>query len=199
MIEMKLIFVRHGETEQNKEARVQGQQDTKLNRKGIAQARLLARRLKDEKIDTIFCSDLLRARQTAKEIMKHHNVPIKYDKLLRERSFGVLGGKTFEEYRVHREKAKKERYNFRPMGGENFYDLKRRVRKFLKKIYPKYKNKTVLVVAHGGVNRAFLNIFMKKPIKNVLDVDQRNTCVNIIEIPQKGKALIHVINCTKHL
>jgi broad specificity phosphatase PhoE len=192
--------VRHGETDCNKRNIIQGHSDAKLNKTGILQAKQLGKRLKDEKIDIVFCSDLSRAKQTAKEILKYHkNVPIKYNKLLRERAFGVFENTHVDEYGKHRETAGKPRHLYRPLGGENFYDMRKRVGRFLKSIYPKYRNKTVLVVTHGGVNRIFITIFMKKPLKAVYDVDQHNTCVNIVEISHKRKFKIHTINCTKHL
>ena len=80
---MKLILVRHGETEGNVKQIIQGQTHGKLTKKGIKQAKLLARRLKNEKIDVVFSSDLQRAKNTTKQILNHHcKIPVFYDKLL---------------------------------------------------------------------------------------------------------------------
>jgi len=54
----RLIFVRHGETEENKAKIVQGQKHGKLSEEGLEQAKKVAERLKDEKIDFIYSSDL---------------------------------------------------------------------------------------------------------------------------------------------
>jgi len=197
---MKLIFVRHGQTNYNAQDIIQGQSESTLSEKGLSQAKALAKRLKNENIDMIFCSDLMRARQTAKEIIKYHKkVPVKYTKLLRERAFGVFENRHVDVYRTVRESVGKKRHNFKPQGGESFYDLQKRVRKFYASIYPKYKGKTVLVVSHGGINRVLTCMFMKKPLKRVFDIDQNNANVNIVEITKKGKAIIRTLNCTKHL
>ncbi|MEJ2267962.1 MAG: histidine phosphatase family protein [Nanoarchaeota archaeon] len=83
---MKLIIVRHGETEENLKKIWQGHLQGKLTKKGIEQAKKLANRLKDEKLDVIFSSDLDRASDTAKEIAKFHSeVPIYLVEDLRER------------------------------------------------------------------------------------------------------------------
>jgi len=74
---MKLIITRHGETEENKNRIIQGHIDGTLSQLGLEQAKKLAERLKDEKIDLIFSSDLGRALNTAKEVAKFHkDIPL---------------------------------------------------------------------------------------------------------------------------
>ena len=68
-----------------------GHNPGKLSSLGIEQARKLAERLKDEKIDVIFSSDLARAADTAKEIAKFHpNIPLELTKDIRERFLGEI-------------------------------------------------------------------------------------------------------------
>lgn len=71
---MKLIIVRHGETEENASEIIQGHSLGKLSKKGIEQSKKLALRLKGEKIDMIFSSDLERAKDTIKEVARFHKV-----------------------------------------------------------------------------------------------------------------------------
>ncbi len=95
---MRLILVRHGETDQHVKGILLGQKiDAGLNRNGISQATKLALRLKKEKIDTIFSSDLKRAKETARIINDYHDLKIKYTKKLRERNFGVFQGKQWRK------------------------------------------------------------------------------------------------------
>ena len=71
---MRLILTRHGETEENVAGISQGQLlPGKLTDKGIEQAKKLASRLKDEKVDAIYSSDLARSADTAKIIAKYHS------------------------------------------------------------------------------------------------------------------------------
>jgi broad specificity phosphatase PhoE len=79
-----IYFIRHGETKYNTVHRIQGQLDIPLNSTGLAQAELMAEKLKDVKIDKIYCSPLRRTKQTATIINKYHNLDIIYDDRLKE-------------------------------------------------------------------------------------------------------------------
>ena len=83
-----IILVRHGESEANAKGESQGNQnkwsDTNLTKKGQIQAIKVSERLKKEKIDLIYSSDLRRAKQTAETINLYHNVEIKFEIRLRE-------------------------------------------------------------------------------------------------------------------
>ncbi|MEK6908644.1 MAG: histidine phosphatase family protein [Nanoarchaeota archaeon] len=83
---MNLIIVRHAESLANSknmsQANRDGWSDTSLTEKGLIQAKAVAQRLKDEDIEIIYCSTLKRAKETAQEINKFHNVEIKYDSRL---------------------------------------------------------------------------------------------------------------------
>jgi broad specificity phosphatase PhoE len=71
---MRLILTRHGETEENKLGIVQGHMQGTLSKEGIHQAEKLAERLRKEKIDAIFSSDLKRAVDTSKIILSYHPI-----------------------------------------------------------------------------------------------------------------------------
>ncbi|MBI5061679.1 MAG: histidine phosphatase family protein [Candidatus Aenigmarchaeota archaeon] len=194
---MKIIIVRHGETEANAKKIVQGHSNIPLSEIGIAQAKKVALRLKKERIDIAFCSDLPRARMTAEEIMKFHKAPLVATKELRERSHGIFENRHADEMKKYREERGIPRHVFRPEGGESFLDIEKRAGKFLSMIMKKYKEKNVLLVAHGGINRVLLSLLLKKPLEEAVDIEQKNTCVNIVEISDGMK--IHKINCTEHL
>ena len=66
---MKLIIVRHGETEENVSGIIQGHGFGELNRKGLEQAKKVAGKLKGEKIDIAYVSGLERTKKTADEIL----------------------------------------------------------------------------------------------------------------------------------
>ena len=90
---MKFYIIRHGQTNWNKEGRIQGKTDIELNEEGIKQAEEAKRILKDYPIDMIVSSTLKRARKTAEIINEAKNVPIMFDKALEERGFGDFEGK----------------------------------------------------------------------------------------------------------
>src|SRR4051812_36632612 len=96
--EAKLVIVRHGETEWNREGRIQGfYADSPLTETGRAQALAVAERLAREGIDLIFASDLGRTRMTADPIGRLTGIEVIHDPGLRERSYGTFEGHTFAE------------------------------------------------------------------------------------------------------
>ncbi|MFW5852855.1 MAG: histidine phosphatase family protein, partial [Nanoarchaeota archaeon] len=125
---MKLIIVRHGETFENISGICQGQSDGTLSDKGKLQAKKVAERLKDEKIDALYSSDLQRTVDTANEILRYHpKIELKKDKLLRERYFGEFEGKPF---------GADFDWNNLPDSVETDKQMCDRVREFLEKVYP---------------------------------------------------------------
>jgi len=82
---MKIILTRHGRTVENDAGILQGHLPGKLNEKGIIQAQKVAIRLQDEHIDYMYSSDLDRAADTTREILKYHpDVPVEFIQELRE-------------------------------------------------------------------------------------------------------------------
>jgi probable phosphoglycerate mutase len=189
---MRLILTRHGRTFENENNICQGYFEGKLNKEGKMQAKKLAKRLKPEKIDIVYCSPLKRTRDTAKEIMKYHkNTPIIYDKRIMERNQGKYEGKPF---------PKDWNWYKLPKGVETDAHLCKRVHGFLRSTYKKHKKDSVLVIAHGGVKMAFLvSIYDKKPKDFMKFEGIKNTSVSIFDIREKGKHKVHLLNCIKHL
>jgi len=187
---MKLILTRHGETEENKKGILQGHLPGTLSKNGIEQGRKLSGRLKNEKIDVIFSSDLKRASDTAEIIAKHNpGIKIICTESLREGDGGDYTGKPTKELD----------WNNRPANAETVEQIQKRAEEILDAAYEKYPDKTVLFVAHAGFNRILIAQIMglKDPFKD-LD-DQHNTAVNIFEIFEDKNHKVHCLNCIKHL
>ena len=190
---MILILTRHGETVENVTGIIQGQTDGHLTEKGVQQAKLLAKRLKDEKIDVIYSSDLGRTRNTTKEIIKFHKCPVHYIKELRERYLASFEGKHFSEVP----------WGDQPGDLETLEAMRERAKKLIDTTYDKHPNETVLFVGHGALNSMMLSV-----IKNVHFTleqyrkgiqDQKNTAVSIFELTEDKNHKIHILNCDKHL
>ena len=92
-----LLLARHGETDWNREFRIQGSSDIELNELGRQQAQFLAQELTDVDLDAIYSSDLSRAQATAAAVAATHGLDVKLDPRLRERSFGSWEGLTRED------------------------------------------------------------------------------------------------------
>ncbi|MDP2907883.1 MAG: histidine phosphatase family protein [Nanoarchaeota archaeon] len=197
---MRLILVRHGRTVENQRRIVQGHIQGTLSKEGVKQAKLLAKRLSDMKIDIIFTSDLKRAKDTAKEIIKlHPEAKLVEDKRLRERSFGIYDGKHKDI--VIKKVFQKNDFSYRPSKGESFEDVIKRVKSFYKEILKNYAKKTVLVVAHGGILVFFTRLVLDKSLKAPIQRSefQKNTAVTDLKISDKGKVRTLCLNCDKHL
>jgi len=196
---MKLIIVRHGETEANVKGINQGQSHGKLTGNGVSQADKLGKRLAKEKIDIIYCSDLGRAKHTAKEIRKYVKAPIRYVKDIKERNLGVFDGKTFGSFTEYVKKNNLDMFTYRPRGGESRKDVRDRVMRFFNQCLEKHPDKTVLWVTHGGIMNRMNVYFMKVGDSHYSKFHPMNCAVSVVEAQEDGKHKMRLVNCTKHL
>ena len=155
----RLVIVRHGETAWNLDTRIQGHTDIQLNERGRWQARQAGLALRDEGIDAIYSSDLLRASQTAEAIAQACGLTFQRDVGLRERHFGRFEGLTHEQISAEwPEEARRWRLRdpaYGPEGGEvltSFYDRTVGTAERLALAHP---GQTIALVAHGGVLDCF--------------------------------------------
>lgn len=197
---MKLIIIRHGETEENAAGIIHGQSNGILSKEGIKQAQLVGERLKDEKIDVIYTSDLERTLNTAKEIHKHHpEVPLIERKEIREIHYGNLQNKQKDEINYYYHKENDPNY-FKKNNVESLESAYERVNKFLKEIKEKHKDETMVIVSHGDIIKVIFMILKNIKIHEVdliphkKNLIKKNTGVSIFE---NGKFTI--TNCVKHL
>lgn len=159
---MKLYFVRHGQTDWNIQNRLQGSADIPLNNTGIQQAHILADKLSTTCIDVIISSPLKRALDTARIINKDRNTELFTDIALLERNFGCLEGIRGDKYdkNIFWDYTK----NYRYKDVEPVQDFFYRVHAYLETLLETYKDKSILLVSHNGVNIAtncFFNGFPK--------------------------------------
>jgi valyl-tRNA synthetase len=154
-VKARWFFVRHGETDWNKEDRAMGQKDIPLNETGKAQARSIAGVLKNENIDLIITSDLARANETAEILKKELGVKeILTEANLRERSLGVAEGMLRKE--MMKEHGDWYAYDNNPPGGESYKDLEKRAWDAFVKHRGNHGHKNVVIVSHGGTLRTLL-------------------------------------------
>ncbi|MBU1199082.1 MAG: histidine phosphatase family protein [Nanoarchaeota archaeon] len=188
---MKLILTRHGETEENIKKIWQGHLPGKLSKLGIEQAEKVALRLKDEKFDAIYSSDLARSSDTAKIIAKYHKyIPIYFVKELREVDLGSYTGKHNSEIDLDN----------CPPDMETRKSMCKRAKIILDRAYEEYPYGVVLFVGHNAINRALLTVIFDKPTEYVKECDiQHNTGVSIFEITEDKNHKVHLLNCAKHL
>jgi probable phosphoglycerate mutase len=177
-----ILLIRHGETDWNREKRLQGYLDIGLNSIGVEQANLLAKVLATESIDVAYASDLSRAYDTALTIANHHEIEVQQDALLRERCYGEIQGKTYAEI----EQSHPENYqawvtrnaNFQPKDGESLQQFYDRVITGVKQIAKRHMGQTILIVAHGGVLDCVYREAAKIDISEKRKIELLNTSLN---------------------
>jgi len=201
---IRLICIRHGQTDWNRTFRIQGQQDSNLDELGIEQARLVGERLKTmPDIKAIYASDLKRAFHTAEAIAKHHpHLTIQPDQRLREAHFGDWETRLWpnvmdeEEDRVNA--WMRDVTAVTPPNGESMFQFTDRVREFLNETLPKHEEGTVLIVSHGGTVRAIVSVLMNFPLKTVWRLGTGNTSIAELKLDEYGVDLVR-LNDTAHL
>ncbi|MBL8359478.1 MAG: histidine phosphatase family protein [Rubrivivax sp.] len=151
----EFIFIRHGETDWNRQQRFQGQIDVPLNEAGHLQAARLAERLAAERADVLVCSDLLRARQTAEPLADAWAMEAAADAGLREQSFGVLDGLDVPTIKQRHPDLwalwLEQRADFQLPGGESLQQFHRRVLAATGALAERHAGARIAVVTHGGV------------------------------------------------
>jgi len=140
-----LFLARHGETDWNRELRIQGSSDVALNELGLEQAQALAQELADVELDAIYSSDLSRARETAAAVAETKALRVQFDPRLRERSFGSWEGLTRNDI----EQRPGEHHD-----GESDEEVRARVLEAIQAIADAHPGEQVLVVSHGGALNA---------------------------------------------
>lgn len=181
---MKLFLLRHGETDWNKEWKLQGFTDIPLNEKGIAQAQEAAKRYADLPFDVVISSPLQRALNTARIIAEPHGLSVKTDSRLREICLGDLEGKKVEETDLD-PLLKTARDNFFnhpelyvPTGdGESLDDLDKRCRDFLEDVKKSYdSNCNILVSGHGALCKGIVRAAKSLPIEDFWKSGLQDNC-----------------------
>lgn len=151
---MKVYIVRHGQTNSNL-AGVYNLIEEDLNERGIEQAKVLGEKIKNLDYEVIYCSPLKRTVHTA-NIINFNNKEIIFDERLVERKHGKLSGMPWNT--VDRENHWNYFNNEKYQDEESVQELFKRVHSFLDELKEK-EYKSILVVAHSGVSKAFWGYF----------------------------------------
>jgi probable phosphoglycerate mutase len=151
----ELVFIRHGETDWNRQQRFQGQIDVPLNAAGLQQAQRLAEALAGERFDLLLTSDLQRARQTIAPLEQRHARPALAAADWREQGFGVLEGLSLGEIKARHPQlwAQWLRHDadYCLPEGESVRRFHARVVDALRALVRQHEGRRLLIVTHGGV------------------------------------------------
>jgi broad specificity phosphatase PhoE len=157
---VRILLARHGETEFNVVGRWQGQGNSPLTERGLAQARELGRELAQEPIVAVYSSDLGRAAQTAAEVAMGHGLDVQLNPHLREFDVGGWTGKSGDEidaeYPGARHTWSTTPAGMRLPGGETLLECQTRALAFFAERMPGHADQTVVVISHGGIGQTIL-------------------------------------------
>lgn len=199
----RIFLIRHGEAEGNIYRRAQGQYEGRISPKGRRQIDALAERFRNEQIDALYSSDLLRAQQTAGAITKYHNVPLQLDSRLRELNIGVWEDVPFGNL-SHDYPEMMLAFNDDPdiwhaEGAETFPQMVQRMRAAISDIAAWHDGEAVACVSHGMAIRMFIADILGIPSAEIYRVPHGdNTCVALLEA-DAGALRIVYYNDASHL
>jgi len=198
---VRLILVRHGETEWNRQNRIVGHTEIALNDMGRKQAALLAQALSNEKPSAIYASPLQRTRETAAEISRVLGVQVKFDDALKEIAAGDIDGLTFEEVAENHgdffQQWMRGDPSLRLPGGESFTDLRNRTWPLLQRIVAEHTDGDVIIVSHTLAIMSIIAAALGMTAANFRRIRLNVASISILEF-KDGKASLLLFNDTCH-
>lgn len=206
----RLLLVRHGETQWNRESRFQGIKDIPLNDNGKEQGRKAAEFLKDVDLDFAVTSPMLRPKETAEIILQYHpEVKLESDSQLQEICHGLWEGKLESEIEAEfpglLRQWKENPETVQMPEGENLQQVWDRAIAAWEEIVKTYaassSPRTGIVVAHDAINKVILCYLLGLQPDNFWNIKQGNGAVSVIDYPggAADKPVLQAINLTTHL
>ena len=197
-----IYLLRHGETQWNRDSRIQGQLDIRLSERGIQQAELLSTRLAAVSLKAVYSSDLSRAHATATIVARPHAIEVRPAPEFREINFGAWQGLGWEEvdalYPGSRERLRGDPENARPPGGESWPEVANRVMVGLERLALECADGRVAVVTHGGTGRMAVCSVLGVDVKLRWKIRMDNTAITILA-RDDGEWRVECLNDTCHL
>lgn len=194
--QMLIYLIRHGETDQNKQRKLQGQSNYELNEYGRELAKKTRDALKEIAFDCVFSSPLIRAMETAQIIIGDREIPIIKERRVQEIGFGVYEGLCCgkDGYNIPDPQFLNffdapEKYNI-PPGGESFEEIIARTGEFWEELIgdSEYCDKKILVSTHGCALKAILANIRGTKIKDFWGQGVHKNCAVTIVKVENGRA-----------
>jgi probable phosphoglycerate mutase len=186
----QILFIRHGETDWNRDRRIQGHLDIPLAQSGLDQAQRLGERFADAardglRLDAIVSSDLARARQTAQPVADALGLAVQMAPGLRERAYGDFQGldtvgiaarfpAAYAQWKTHDPE-------FVPPGGESHREFYHRVLHALEPVIAAYPDGRIACVTHGGVLDCIYRFARGIALDAQRDWPLLNASVNVVD------------------
>ena len=197
----RIILIRPGETDWNRQGRWQGWVATPLNEHGRRQAQALARFVRNIGMAALYSSDLRRARETAELLAERLGFVPVYDARLRERNIGAWQGLTPDEmrawYPVEYEQLLAHVDEYQIPGGESRAEVRVRMVAIFEVILKQDKGETVGIISHTTSIRALLSQLIPDCDPNSVEVN--NTSVTTLARTDASDWQLVATNDVMHL
>ena len=199
---LRIFLIRHGETEWNRQNRLQGNSDINLSPEGFHQAIMLAEHAPFQHVDAIYSSDLTRALATANILAEKFDLTVKTMPALRETNFGDWEGRFISELAAESPKAFGKFFTdperCHPPHGETFLEAQARVMIGIREIISNHDDQNIVVVSHGSAIRLILGAALDMPIHKMWAIAQFNMALNVLRVDD-GDLTVELMNSTEHL
>jgi probable phosphoglycerate mutase len=185
---LRVYLARHGQTDWNAIRRLQGQSDTELNATGREQAEQLRDRMQALALDHVYSSTLRRSRETAE--IAHGTVPLTSLPGLMEQHVGKFEGQVIDDKHPEaREEFTRRSHDPEDTldGGESENQFVARVRAAVETIRAQSPAGSILIVGHGGTNRAILRALLDLTAEQAAAIQQANDELYLIELVPGAK------------
>ncbi len=198
---MKLILVRHGETQKNTSELLHAPNDPEtLDEKGVKQMEATAKFLLNLKPQSLYSSNSRRAIQSGKILSQTLAIPLSIVDGFQERSWGALSGKSWPEIKKLLDlMTLEERYIYQPQQGESWKNFETRLANAIESIIAANPNKTAVIILHGGAIRALIPYLLKVPRDESFKYDPDNASLTVFNSNANGIFINEGINDTSHL
>ena len=199
---MKLILVRHGETELNRDGRIQGIDDASLNETGRAQALPIAEALSHDLPFQLYTSPVARALETAQVISDFDGVPLTQVNGLEEADVGEMSGLAGREMRQRYPEFMKQwaqdSGTAQFPGGESLLQVQDRAWGVITRLMDRHVGGTVVAVSHHFTIKTIICKVLEMPLHNSLRLQQELGSITRSET-SPGRATLVSLNETWHL
>jgi broad specificity phosphatase PhoE len=198
----KIILIRHGETDWNREQVFRGRNDVPLNAVGLAQARAVRDSLKHADISVLYASPLSRAIKTASTIGEKRDLSVNLEEGVIDIDFGTWQGLSHqlvkEKFKDLYEIWMNQPHSVRFPEGESLDDVQKRSLQALERIVKNNPGKTVALVSHRVVNKVLLCTVLGLELSRFWYIKQDTCAVNRFEY-KDGEFYLTLLNDICHL
>lgn len=199
---LRLLIVRHGETETSRQRRFTGSRDEPLTAQGRWQAEMVAEALASLTLAAVYATPLVRTRATAQPVAERHGLDPRIEPAFREMGFGAGEGCSREEVAA-RWPAEYERWRTAPdqavlPGAERLGDVAARVEAALSTLRAAHAGQTVALVTHAIVVRLMVLAALGLGPGRLWSVDASPAGITEIEYRDEW-VVVHRMNTRSHL